>query len=445
MTNELAERIGDGRDRDPDEGSDIAVADDVAMLAELAALEPGPLAMMVLSGIDPATLGDDGRLDYAREWERQQRWAAARAQSALAEVMVCDLPDDDDKISETFQYRAAMVATALQWSPRGAMGRLDLATRMVYELTGTYALLSAGQLSLRHATVMAEETESLDQISIALVEARVLERGIGQTPAEFGRSVRKAVLAVAPLVAQLQHASALAGRNVRRAWGRDGMATLVATLPAADAETVFLALDAVAHKAAAADGDTTIGIDARRADALVAWALAALDDPDLPKQHGRPVALRLTMDLPSVLGMADNPAELSHYGMIPASVGRMLAADAPWQRFVTEPVTGHLLDFGSTVYRPPQALRDFLIARDRVCRFPGCSMGAERCDLDHCCPFDKGGHTSACNCHALCRRHHIAKTTGGWLLRCNGKGGVTWVAPTGQQFFVPAENHDPAL
>jgi hypothetical protein len=442
MTNGLAEPTDDitadaaGSARD--------AAGDVAMLAELAALEPGPLAMMVLSGIDPTTLDDDGRLDYAREWDRQQRWAAARTQSALAEIMVCDLPDDDSEIGETLEYRAAMVATALQWPPRGAMGRLDLATRMVYELTGTYALLSAGQLSLRHATVMAEETESLDQISIALVEARVLERAIGQTPAEFGRSVRKAVLAVAPLVAELHHASALASRNVRRAWGRDGMATLVATLSAADAETVYLALDAVAHKAAAADGDTTIGIDARRADALVAWALAALDDPTLPKQHGRSVALRVTIDLPSLLGVADHPAELSHYGMIPASVARMLAADAQWQRFVTEPVTGHLLDFGSTVYRPPQALRDFLIARDRVCRFPGCSTAAERCDLDHCCPYDKGGHTSAGNCHALCRRHHIAKTTGGWVLRCNGKGGVTWVAPTGQQFFVPAENHDPA-
>jgi Domain of unknown function (DUF222) len=436
MKNELAERV----DR-----VDVETVDDVTMLAELAGLEPGPLAMMVLTGIDPATLDDDGRLDYAREWDRQQRWAAARTQSALAEVMVCDLPDDESEIGETLEYRALMVATALQWPPRGAMGRLDLATRLVYELTGTYALLSAGQLSLRHATVMVEETEGLDQISIALVEARVLEGSVEQTAAEFGRSVRKAVLAVAPLVAQIQHASALAGRNVRRASGRDGMATLVATLTAADAETVYLALDAIARKAAAADGDITIGLDARRADALVAWALAALADPTLPKQHGRPVSLRLSIDLPSLLGLADNPAELGHYGVIPASVARALAADANWQRLVTEPVTGFLLDFGTTVYRPPQELRDFLIARDRVCRFPGCSMAAERCDLDHCCPYDKGGHTAACNCHALCRRHHIAKTTGGWLLRCNGKGGVTWVAPTGQQFFVQAENHNAAL
>jgi hypothetical protein len=171
--------------------------------------------------------------------------------------------------------------------------------------------------------------------------------------------------------------------------------------------------------------------------------LGALADPNLPKQHGRPVQLRLTMGLASVLGMANNPAELAHYGLIPAWAGRMLAADADWLRFVTEPVTGYLLDFGSTVYRPPQAMRDFIIARDRDCRFPGCSIAAVRCDIDHCCPYDKGGHTSSCNCHALCRRHHIAKTTGGWLLSCDGKGGVTWTSPGGYQRFVPAENHNP--
>jgi hypothetical protein len=68
MKNELAQRVDHADDLD------IGAGADAVMLAELAALEPGPLVMMVLSGIDPATLDDDGRLDYAREWDRQQRW-----------------------------------------------------------------------------------------------------------------------------------------------------------------------------------------------------------------------------------------------------------------------------------------------------------------------------------------------------------------------------------
>jgi hypothetical protein len=426
------------------EGVDANGVDDVTMLEHLASTEPGPFSMMVLAGIDVGMLDSDGLLDYAREWERQQSWATARAQDALSAVLTADLPDDESKIGDELQYRAAMVATTLHWPPSSALSRLMTAERLVGELRGTYALLSDGQLSWRHASAMLEATAGLDFESVALVEARVLEAAVSQTPSELGRSARKVALAVAPLTAAENHKSAIAGRNVRLTRDVDGMAKLVATLPAADAEAVYTALDAVARQVASTEIDNSIGLPARRADVLVAWALGALADPNMPKQHGRSVQLRLTMDLPTVFGMANNPAELAHYGLIPAWAGRLLAADADWRRFVVEPVTGHLLDFGSTVYRPPQALRDFIIARDRICRFPGCSIAAERCDIDHCCPYDKGGHTASCNCHALCRRHHIAKTTGGWLLKCDGKGGVTWISPSGQQFFVPAEDHGPS-
>jgi len=435
MENDLLERR---------EGVDAERIDDLATLEHLASAEPGPFSMMVLAGIDVAMLDKDGLLDYAREWDRQQAWATARAQDALAAVLTADLPDDESKIGDELPYRAAMVATTLHWPPSSALGRLMSAERLIGELPGTYALLSDGQLSWRHVNAMLEATADLDFESIALVESRVLEQAVSQTPSELGRSARKVALAVAPLAAEGRHKSAVARRNVRLTRDVDGMAKLVATLPAADAEAVYIALDAVGRQMASTEIDNSIGLDARRADVLVGWALGALADPNLPKQHGRPVQLRVTIDLQSLLGMADNPAELGHYGLIPAWVARMLAADANWQRFVTEPVTGHLLDFGSTVYRPPQALRDFLIARDRMCRFPGCSIAAERCDIDHGCPYDKGGHTASCNCHVLCRRHHIAKTTGGRLLTCDGKGGATWTSPGGYQVFVPAENHNPS-
>lgn len=370
------------------EGVDADRIDELALLEHLASAEPGPLAMMMLAGIDVAVLDSDGLLDYAREWDRQQAWATARAQDALVSVLTADLPDDESKIGQELECRAVMVATTLHWPPSNAFSRLMSAERLVNELPGTYALLSDGQLSWRHANAMLEATAGLDFEAAALVESRVLEQGVSQTPAELGRSARKVALAVAPQVAEQNHKTAVAGRNVRLTRDVDGMAKLIATLPAADAEAVYTAIDAVARQVASTEADDSISLAARRADVLTGWGLAALADPKLPKQHGRPVQLRLKMDLPTVLGMANNPAELGHYGLIPAWAGRMLAADADWVRFVTEPVTGHLLDFGSTVYRPPQALRDFIIARDRICRFPGCSIAAERCDIDHCCPYD---------------------------------------------------------
>jgi hypothetical protein len=173
-------------------GVNADAVDDVTMLEHLACTEPGPFSMMVLEGIDPAKLDFDARLDYAKAWDRQQRWATARAQNALAEVLMADLPDDDDLIGLEMSHRADMAAVTLQWPPVTAFGRLDQALRLVTELPGTFALLSAGEIGFRHAELIADATTGLEAADILLVEARVLEKSTGQTPAEFGRAARRA-------------------------------------------------------------------------------------------------------------------------------------------------------------------------------------------------------------------------------------------------------------
>jgi hypothetical protein len=419
-----------------DENDDNGI-DDVAVLAQLAGLEPCALSIMVLTGIDPLALDLAGRFAYAEQWDRQLSWITAENQRALAATMVVDESMAPQQMCDELDDRSDLVAATLNRSTASAGARLSTAMHLVEKLPATCTLLAAGEISFRHAAIIADATGCLEAETVARFEARVLARAPQQTPADFGRRVRRAILAVAPEAAQLNHESAVAERNVRRRCGSDGMGELVATLPAADVETVYLALDAVARNMAAADGDTPMPIDARRADVLVGWALQALADPQLPKQHGRPVAIRVTLDLPTALGLADNPATLGSYGVSPGHVARALAADADWRRFLLEPLTGALLDFGQAVYRPPQLLRDYLIARDRTCRFPGCSVGAESTDIDHGVPYEKGGSTSSCTCHHLCRRHHRLKTVGGWKVLCHGDGAVTWIAPTGQRFFVP--------
>jgi len=69
------------------------------------------------------------------------------------------------------------------------------------------------------------------------------------------------------------------------------------------------------------------------------------------------VEAQVIIDLPTLLGLADNPGELAGVGPIPAEVARALAADdgATRRRLVVEPVTGALLDYGASVYRSPTA------------------------------------------------------------------------------------------
>ena len=72
---------------------------------------------------------------------------------------------------------------------------------------------------------------------------------------------------------------------------------------------------------------------------------------------------------------------------------------------------GQVLDVGRKTRTVPPALRRALAARDRRCRFPGCT--ARRCDAHHVRHWAHGGETRLDNLVQLCRRHHRAVHEGG--------------------------------
>ena len=186
-----------------------------------------------------------------------------------------------------------------------------------------------------------------------------------------------------------------------------------------------------------------LSLDQLRADALATIAgqfLTVTANENLA--HGRPVTLNLTLDLPTFLGLEENPGILAGYGEIPASAARLLATDAKWKRFITDPISGNLLDYGRTTYEPPQGLVDFILARDRRCRFPSCRQPARICDIDHAIPWEEGGKTSKENLGLLCRRHHRMKTHGGWKLISFEDGSCQWTSPEGKVFKVEVRRID---
>jgi hypothetical protein len=138
------------------------------------------------------------------------------------------------------------------------------------------------------------------------------------------------------------------------------------------------------------------------------------------------------MPITMLMGLDDQPGELAGYGPIPADLARELAGDATWRRLLTDPISGQLLDFGRTTYRPPAALADFVRARDHRCLFPGCSRPADACDIDHRTPHPHGP-TSAENLGCLCRHHHKLKHEAGWTLEYRN-GAHIWTTPTGHQY-----------
>jgi hypothetical protein len=134
----------------------------------------------------------------------------------------------------------------------------------------------------------------------------------------------------------------------------------------------------------------------------------------------------------TLLRMNEDPAELTGYGPIPAQVARELASDAQWRRWVTDPVHGHLLDYGRSTYRPRQELVEYLIARDNSCTFPGCGVPAWRCDIDHTNTWSEGGETAAWCMGAVCRSDHNHRTHGGWKVTRDKLGLLRWISPLGR-------------
>ena len=159
----------------------------------------------------------------------------------------------------------------------------------------------------------------------------------------------------------------------------------------------------------------------------------------LPAGRRRKTEIQVIIDLPTLLGLREDPAHLPGHGPLPAVVARELAADADWRRLVVDPVDGHLLDYGHRAYRPPKKLRDYISARDRTCRFPGCGQPAARCDLDHVAAW-KPGRTAASNIIPLCRHHHRLKTHHRWQVTLNEDSSVDWQSPAGREYHLKPRN-----
>jgi hypothetical protein len=412
--------------------------DDVAAWA--ATVTPGSAVVKPLVHLDPRALSDAGRVDALAALERQQSWIDAQQLRVLA-VMAADPGVKSPTAVLDKDWVREDVACALRLSARTAADRLEFA-RQMSRLPATLALQERGEITVHHSRHLAETVMVLDDATAAAVEAAVLAKAPEQVLANFKRSVRKAVLTVAPIPAEERHEHAATRRRVARTPVADGMSEIWMLLPDPGAATVMTAIDALARHCAPDDPRTP---DQRRADAVVQVALNTLHgsgDGDLPREHGLRPSVQVTVALSTLLGLDEQPGELAGSGPIPASVARRIAADptGTWRRLVTDD-RGHLLDYGRTTYRPPQDLTDHVIARDRTCRFPHCNRQARHCELDHETAWTDGGPTNESNIHALCTRHHRAKHEAGWQPQRQPDGDTPWTSPTRHTYLEPAATY----
>ena len=453
-------------------------------VAQLLIAIPCADTMAQLSAIDPFSLSASDRIDYLAALERQDGWLYALKQRAITAVAGLTPTEGGGPLSGVDEAEREDVSTALRLAPATAQSRIDIARTLVNNLPQTCAALATGEISSAHATVIARETAAVirdgaAESTIFSIEERALAYAEFHTPGQVASHLRTQIAKLVPEEFEETVTRAQSLRRVSCYNDGDGMATVVAILPAADAQIVMNSIEAfilrqtqldeqmnqhlnqqmaqqpysssvfdvsnTSRQGTNAAGANNAGannartMDQKRADALSAICATVLSDlSETVTSHRRPLTVNVTIDLPTLLGLAENPGQLSGYGPIPASVARHLASDAKWRRFITDPHTGTLLDYGRENYEPPQALKDFLIARDRTCRFPGCRRSALLSDLDHAQSWESGGETSAENIGALCRRHHRLKTHDGWKIESFPDGSCTWTSPLGKKYVTPA-------
>ena len=343
------------------------------------------------------------------------------------------------------------VAAALGTSRQAGRTLVDTARLLAGPLTLTGVALEAGHIDWGKAKIFAAVLGDV-AVQVAVdVQARVLPGAGRRTHAQLRRDLAKALIVVDPTDAEQRTIRAVTGRRVCHPKVLpDGMAGIWAVLPGATATAIDTALSAAARTTKTTGDPRTP--DQLRADAFTTALLGhpATADAGTPDAG---VRVDVTVSLATLLGLDDNPGELAGYGPITAQTARRLATAGTWRRLVTDPVTGTVLDVGTTRYHPPADLARIVRARDRQCLSPICSIPAHRCELDHREPFHPdgtGGATSADNLGNLCKRDHLIKTHAHWKLttRPDQPGTLTWTTPTGHTYThqpEPPPGHEPPL
>jgi hypothetical protein len=366
---------------------------------------------------------------------------------------------------------SAELGSAMRVGDRTVQRRIDDAHTLVTRFTATFDAWRAGRIDRQHATTIVDEGVILvEDAARKEYEALVLAVAEVESAGRMREIARVIAARIDPDASARRRKATLRGRDVRAIDLDDGMARLLADLPAPLVHAIIDRLTEFAHtvqdaqrqatEMAEPDADAADDADAeppRTLGEIRADVLADLLLTTTPTGHhdaagdaltGIRGQVNITIPLTTAAGLNEEPALLSGYGPVDTDLARCLLAKAPaWNLVLVSISTG--APVAVTRYRPSTELRRFVDLRDERCRFPGCTRKPWRCDADHTTDAALGGETSACNLADLCRRHHVLKHCSHWRVQQVAGGRLQWTSPTGRVYndhipatlrFVPARD-----
>ncbi len=258
------------------------------------------------------------------------------------------------------------------------------------------------------------------------LEAQAVAYAETHTPAQLHRLLIRLTCDEDP--DEKQRRDALASRGVSVYPAAHGMCDITIRTSLEHGEAFLQTLDQMATGQDCPDpyeqGENRT-LDQRRADAFTGF---------LETHTSWSIDVHVSMPADMLMGVETKGANLNGSPITHALALRLAwSPDARWTRLVTDPLTGTLLDAGTTAYRIPDKLRNAVRLRDQRCRFPGCTRPAEYTDTDHVIPYRLTHATNAKALICLCRHHHRTKTFGNWHITTDNtySTDTTWTGPLG--------------
>jgi len=346
-------------------------------------------------------------------------------------------PGDEQMINSNFIAEAAI---ALRETPQMVSKRMFYAKGLRYVCKDTLMALAAGEITLKAARFLVKNAQDLTPEQIEIMEHILLPAAKTASDDSIYQRARRFHDRMNPESAEERHRKSEASRKVSH-WIDDdsGMGTLKLNHRADVIKSIASTLRWAADQVNDPD-------DERTSDQLMADLYADALINGWPGSEGTPLKPRLSITIPALDMLVDPTralADLEGVGPIPAGLALQLAQDAPsFQRVLTDPWTGAVIDVERKKYKPTQGMKDLLRHRDVHCCFPGCRRSADRSEMDHIDDWAHGGKTDRDNMHLLCKQHQMFKHALGWKIQARPDGTRSWLTPHGLHVIVTPESVD---
>ena len=352
-------------------------------------------------------------LDAISAAQAAENVAAARKASVIREFALARaaaLTSVGDVEPERVERKiVAEVAVACRVSPSHGRRRLHLARDLHLGLDHVRGPFNAGELAEEKVLQVVAATAHLDPTERAAVDQRLSAESTERIERLGVRRVHDLVtrlaMEIAPDKAQHKARAARAGRHVRVRLAADGMADLVAHLPAEQAAACYGAL----HRAVNDHDVTAQSVTRTRgqilADTLVERLTGQTTAGDVAVEVQIVVPVEALLDPTSPL-----PAEIAGHGPIPADIARELLATTAGKKTFRRLVTRDGIVIGGDSRRRcfDGVLEAFIRARDgNRCTAPYCDAPIRH--IDHVKCWVDGGGTEFANGRGYCAFHNHAR------------------------------------